>query len=116
MQTHANVRHAPELVADHFAIVEVDAMSSKDLFGFMPFAGNQDAVSRFGLSEGPLNRPLAVDFGVGPSRSCRITGKNVLHDLFWIFGPRVVAREDGDVGARSRGSQQRSFCPVPIPS
>ena len=96
------------------AIVKWQTFGSDDLIGFVAFAGDQNAVARLCLGECEFDGPVSVGFDMKIRVAMRKTGDDFFDDAPRFFGARVVAGDDGEVGARRCFAKQRSFVTITI--
>src|SRR5204863_5652635 len=91
--------------AHHFALVERLLGGADDLIRLMPFSGEQDRVPLTRELERLTDRGAAIDDAI--VLTTRHPGFDVVMNLLWILGARVVGRHNRDV-VQAHGDLARS--------
>ncbi len=96
------------------AIDEGNSSIVDDLYAFVPFSGDENAISGFRTLEGPADGFAPVGFDNGGVVHATIAGHDLTNDLFGIFGSRIVAGDDRQVGRTGGPPDQRPLAAVAV--
>src|SRR5262245_26097446 len=106
-----------ERLASDFAVVEINFAGRQNLIGLVPFAGDQDHVSRPRLHDRAEDGFAAIDHQIVMLADARQADPDVIQDQQRVFTAGVVRGRDHEVAQPRRlFPHERAFGPVTIPA